>query len=119
MKYIKCLGINIILFLILNLVITIISYFDLLNLKGVNIIKSIILVITFLISGIYIGKISKSKAYLEGIKISLLFILISLLSILLFKLDFSYKTLLNYLLIIIISILGSIIGINIKKKTKS
>lgn len=115
MKYIKSILIIIIFLLIINILLTILSYFNLLN----NNIKIISYLIPFIISGLYIGKNSKTKVYFEGLKISLIFILISLLLIILLpNASFSIKTLINYLLVTIVIIISSIIGKKFMKKKK-
>ena len=115
MKYIKSILIIIIFLLIINILLTILSYFNLLN----NNIKIISYFIPFIVSGLYIGKNSKTKVYFEGLKTSLIFILISLLLIILLpNASFSIKTLINYLLVTIVIIISSIIGKKFIKKKK-
>ena len=115
MKYIKSILIIIIFLLIINILLTILNYFNLLN----NNIKITSYLIPFIISGLYIGKNSKNKVHLEGLKTSLIFILISLLLIILLpNASFSIKTLINYLLVTIVIIISSIIGKKFIKKKK-
>ena len=119
MKYLKSFGFALTVFLILNLIITIFSYFDLFKDNVINIFKIITFIITFISSGIYIGLNSKKKAYLEGLKLSLIFIVVSLLLILVLpNIEFSFKLILYYVFIIILNMLGASLGIN-KKKTKN
>lgn len=116
MKYLKSTLLMFSIFLILNLLVTIFSYFDIFNDKVINIIKSIIIFITFLTSGFYIGKNSNKKGYIEGIKLGLIFISIStVLIILLPSIDFSLSTIIYYLVTIVLCTIGSTVGINIKK----
>jgi len=116
MKYLKSTLFMISLFLVLNLILTIFSYFDLFNDKVISIIKSIIILITFLVSGFYIGKNSIKKGYIEGIKLGLIFISIStVLIILLPSIDFSLSTIIYYLVAIVLCTIGSTVGINMKK----
>ena len=113
MKLLKCLGFGLGIFLILNLIITIFSYFDLFTENIINIFKVIVFIITFVISGIYLGINVKKKSLLNGSKLSLLYILISTLFILLLpNLEFSFKILLYYLLIGITINIGTFIGVN-------
>ena len=78
----------------------------------------IIPIVSLLAGGFYIGKHSKENGWLEGLKIGLIFLVILfLLSYLGFQEGMHLKTWIYYLIILISSILGSMIGIN-KKKTK-
>ena len=115
MKYLKTLMYEFIILVILTLITSILYYFNIIN-SGINyIFKIIIFIITFLFSGMYIAKKSKKKYYLEGLKISLINIFIFLIFSLLFKYGFNLNQILYYLLIILITTFGSIIGGNIKK----
>lgn len=116
MKYLKTLMYEFIIFTSLTLVISILYYFNLINNNINYIFKIFIFIITFLISGIYIAKKSKKKYYLEGLKISGINILLFLIISLIFKFGFNLKQVLYYILIIIITTLGSIIGGNLKKE---
>lgn len=116
MKYVKCLLFGLGIFFILNLIVTILSYFDIFSNSIISILKIITFILSFFISSLYLGLKSKKKGYLEGIKLALLFIGSSiLLTLIIPGLDFSLKIIIYYLLIILLSALGSTIGINIKK----
>lgn len=120
MKYLKKAGISFLYFLIsllvLTLILTIFSYYNIISYKISSIIKIIIPIISFLISGFYIGKNSNSKGYLEGIKlggiISFIMIIFNFLAL---NSSFKLKYLLFYLILIISSMVGSMIGV-LKKK---
>ena len=81
-----------------------------------NILKLTIPPISMFISCILLGRDCKQKAYLEGIKFSLLYLLITTIFKISINSTFSYKTIIIYLLIIISSIIGSMLGINLKKE---
>ena len=120
MKYLKNLGISflyiICTILILTFIITILSYFNLMSDKVVSIFKIIIPVISILIGGFYIGKKSNKKGFIEGLKLGLIFIiLLTIFNYLAFDYSFKFKYLLFYLILIVSSILGSMIGINKKR----
>ncbi len=118
MKYLKNISFLIILFLVLNIIITILSYFDIFSEKGINILKIILFTIILAITGFKIGTNSKKKAYIEGLKFSLIIILIlTILNLILPMIDFSIKIIPYYLLISIILAISSSIGINFKKKS--
>jgi len=112
-KYLKSYGILFVLIIIITILLSIINYFT--NTEN-NIIKLIIPVISILISSIILGKNSKEKAYIEGIKFSLIYIILITIIKLILKTNFNFKTIIIYILLIITSIIGSMIGINIQKK---
>lgn len=119
--YIKNLGISIIRTIIsiisFTFFITILSYFNILNDKMCSIFKILIPVISLFIGGFYIGKKSKNKGYLEGLKFGLIFcLLLIIFNLIVFGFKFEIKYVLFYIIIIISSILGSMIGINKAKR---
>ena len=69
----------------------------------------------FIISGFTVGIKSKNGAYIEGIKQSFIFIIISLILSLTLK-NTKINLIFYYLLLTIVITSSSIIGINIKKK---
>ena len=103
MKYLKKLGISLlyIIFsiLILTFIITMFSYFNLINDKITSIIKIFIPIISFIMGGFYIGKNSSKKGFLEGIKLGLIFsCIITIFNYLAFDYSFKLKYLLFYLM---------------------
>ena len=114
MKYLKSSIFFIILLFIINLIITILSYFDLLNDNTLSIIKIISFILIFITTGIYNGYNTKKKAYLEGLKFSLILIVIFFIINVIMK-NLNISSLLYYLIIICLIEVGSIIGINIKR----
>ena len=72
--------------------------------------------IFFLILGIKNGKKSTNKAYLNGLKYGLTIVIILFLINIIFIRNISSYTFIYYVLIIISTTIGSMIGINIKKK---
>ena len=123
MKYLKKLGFSFLYIiasiLIITFIITILNYFNIISDKIISIFKILIPVISLFIGGFYIGKKSTSKGYLEGLKLGLLFsIFLLIFNFLALSNSFKLKYLLFYLIIIVSSILGSMIGINISKKNQ-
>lgn len=121
MKYLKKLGFSFIYIissiLILTFIITIFNYFNIINNKTISIFKILIPIISLFIGGYYIGKKSNKKGYLEGLKLGIIFSLfIIIFNFLVLSNSFKLKYLLFYIIIIISSILGSMIGINKKSK---
>ena len=119
MKYLKTFIFETILFISLTLIITILYYFNIINTNTNNILKIIIFIITFFIVGIYTSKFINKKYYLQGLKISIINILLFLLLSILFKYNFNIKQILYYFLIIIITTFSSIFGGKIRKKKRS
>lgn len=120
MKYLKNLGISLLYIigtiLVLTFIISIFNYFNIINDKIVSIFKIIIPIISLLIGGFYMGKRSIKKGFLEGIKLGAIFSLILIIfNFLAFGNSFKFKYLLFYLILIISSVLGSMIGINRKR----
>ena len=103
----------IILVIILSIILSILNYIFPFN-NTIFLIS--ILPISMFIACILLGKNCKEKAYLEGIKFSIIYLMLNTIFILITKTSFTYKTIIIYLLIIISSILGSILGINLKKE---
>ena len=121
MKYLKKLGFSFLYIigsiLILTFITTILSYFNILNDKITSIIKIIIPIISMLIGGFYIGKRSNKKGFLEGLKLGGIFSCILIIfNYLALDNSFKFKYMLFYIILIISSILGSMIGINRKKQ---
>ena len=121
MKYLKNLGISflyIIAFIfVLTFITTLLSYFNIMSDKVTAIIKIIIPIISMFIGGIYIGKRSLKKGFLEGLKLGSIFsCLLIIFNYLALNNSFKFKYLLFYLILVISSILGSMIGINRKKQ---
>lgn len=119
--YIKNLGISIIKTIIsiisFTFFITLLSYFNIINDKICSIFKILIPVISLFIGGFYMGKKSRNKGYLEGLKFGLIFcLLLIIFNLIVFGFTFEIKYILFYIIIIISSTLGSMIGINKAKR---
>lgn len=105
-------------FLTIELMITFVV--SLLNLIGINSgITSIVLLVlnimTFLILSFYNGKSSDKKGYLSGLILSLIFIIIMfLLNGFMNGFLLRLSTIIYYIILIVVSIIGGTIGINKK-----
>ena len=117
LKYLKSLLYIVIPLLILNIIISVLYYFDLLSSNAFNISRLSILLLSVLIGGFNIGKSSKEKGYIEGLKLGILIIVFMFIFSLILKSSFSISKFLYYIVIIIVSILGSMIGINKRKNS--
>ena len=112
-NYLKSYGYLISISIFLTIIISIISYYF--N-TPINIIKTIIPIISLFISSIIIGKNTKEKAYLEGLKFSIIYLLITTIFKFIIKTNFNYKVVILYIIMIFTSIIASTIGINLQKK---
>lgn len=121
MKYLKVLGISIGYILgisfVLTFLITLFSYFNILGEKATNTLLLLSTIISMIIGGIIIGKNSNKKGFIEGLKlgliITILFLLFGYLGI---KYNYKLNDIIYYLILVTSSTLGSMIGINKKKK---
>lgn len=115
-KYSKCIGITLGLILIFSFFLNTLNYFNLIN---INIYKLLLIIMSSIsiFTGAYIlGKQTQHNGYIEGLKYgiitTLLFYIISFLA---FNQNINISNLLYYLIVITISIIGSMIGINKKE----
>lgn len=117
MNYLKLLKLTGI-FLIIEIMIVFIT--SLLNLIGVNqgitsIILLILNIIIFFIMTFNYGKISSNKGFLSGLLMGLIYIILMfLINGLLFKFYLKISTIIYYLILLIVSMIGGSIGINKK-----
>ena len=123
MNYLKKLGkiflINLLIILISTFVIAFFSYFNIIGGTFLKILKIMVPIISLFVSGILLGKVSDKKGWLEGLKFSLVYVLLIFL--------FNYLGLDNkleardfifYATLIAITIFGSALGINRKRDNK-
>lgn len=93
---------------------TLLYYFNIIDLSLFSILKLLTIMISFLIIGFILGKESIKKGYLQGIRYSIVWIsFLFAITIILHK--FQFKTFIFYFIIFFCSILGSVFGINKKK----
>jgi len=107
---IKSVLISFIILFIMSFFITTLNYFNILNYNITKIFLKIIIYFSIFIGSFLFGKTIKNKAWLEGIKFSLFYVILFLILN-----GFSMINILYYISFIISSILGSILGINTKK----
>lgn len=119
MSYLKKVGISLIyiigIILVSTFLITILNYFNIISGTFLTITKILICVTSMFVGGFIMGRRSSNKGWLEGIKLSLIFmVLLILFNYLGLGISPKIKNLLYYSIIIVSCILGSIIGINKK-----
>lgn len=117
MNYLKKLGKSLIyvfsIMLVGIFIITLLNYIGFFNGKVFSFFEILILIISLFVGGFITGKNSKKKGWLEGIKLSMIIIvLFFIISYLAFKTLPELKTIIYYIIIITSSIIGSMIGIN-------
>lgn len=115
-KYLIHFSITIVSILLVLLLTTTLYYFNIISPKTYNIVKLITFLLTLFINSFILGKKSKNKGYLEGIKLSTFIIIIFLIFTIITK-SFSIKYLLYYLIIVITSSFGGMVGISRKKES--
>ena len=116
-KYLKTLIYILIPLLILNIFTSVLYYFNIISNNSINYLKLIMIAISMLIGGIYIGNKATKKGWLEGIKVGLeVIIILFVISYLAFDQGISVKTVIYYFILLASSTLGSMVGIN-KRKT--
>jgi len=115
-KYAKTFGILILCLISSVLVLSILNYLNVITGFTLTLIKFLILIISIIVSGFLIGKNTSEKGYIEGIKFGLLTSLIFMIySYLGTDSKINLKHMLFYLIIIALSMFGSMIGIQKKK----
>lgn len=102
-----------------TMLITVLNYFNIITGTTLTITKILICVVSLFTGGVVIGRRSSKKGWLEGLKLSLIFlILLIIFNYLGLDSSLEFKNLLYYLIIIVSCIFGSIIGINKKIDNK-
>ena len=111
-------GISIGIILIGTMVATIFHYINFFHAKVMTVVMVLIPVIALLVSGFITGKKSHQNGWLEGIKISVIFLLFLLLfDYLALAHQFQVKDFLYYFILMASGTIGSMVGINFKKET--
>ena len=93
-------------------------YFDIISSGTVNYLRLFIILSVLFGTSFVLGKNTKKNGYLEGMKFGIFDILIFLIiSVIFFRSDFKLRIILYYIILLITSVLGSMIGINRSNKT--
>ena len=112
--YLKSMIYTLSIILISTIILTIFNYFNIINGKLLKIIMIIIPLIGVFIGSFKIGKTSNTKGYIEGIKYSIIWILLFLIINLIIK-NFTPSSIIYYFIMILLSSFAGILGINKKK----
>ena len=101
--------------LISSIIVTIFNYFNIISGIPLKILFLLIPLISIFIGSYRLGKLSNEKGYIEGIKYGLIWVILFVIICLICKV-FDWTSIIYYFILLFISILGSILGINKKKK---
>lgn len=113
----KALGFSVLSLLILTFIVTFLNYIGLFGLSIVKAFSYITPFMSFLIGGILLGKRSSNKGWLEGLKFGIISIaLLFIFNFLALNQGYTINNLVLYFIVLIGSILGSMLGINMKKE---
>ena len=113
-NFIKAGLIIIVLLLVFSLIINVLYYFDIINNNATKYIKMFLSILSFFIGGLYIGKNSMSKGYINGLKLSLIIILLFFIIGLILN-NLSFSRIIYYLITITCITFGAMIGISKKE----
>lgn len=95
----------------------ILSILNLLGLKTYDIALLVVMVITSIISGFFVGRKSTKKGYINGLSFGIMLSLVMFIFSLFFRSKYGLDTLIYFLIIIASSTVGSMIGIQRNEKT--
>lgn len=97
---------------IFSLILTILKQNDLINITTSNIITNILSLSLFFLAALILGMKQKSKGLINGLILSILYVSISLISGIKFS---SISVIIKFIGKILLIMLGTIIGVNLKK----
>ena len=99
------------------LIVSTFYYFDIISSNLVKYLRPLLILLILFMSSYNLGKKIDKKGYLEGFKLGSLIVAIFLvISLIFFRPYFKLRLILYYLILIITTVLGSMIGINKEKK---
>lgn len=114
-NYLIAIGYFLLVVAVFAIILTIFNYYDIVTNKLFKVIKVLIPSLALFIGGYKVGNNANKKGYIEGIKLSLIVIvLLFMFSYLGFNASFNISLILYYIILIISSMLGAMIGINKK-----
>ena len=116
MKYFKEYLNFLLIIILVSIILGTLSFYYLIEEKVVYIIQYMLLFVVLFINGYKLGMIKHKNGYLEGIKFGLLIDIMLIILGLFIDKNFNFYKILYYILIILTSTVGSILGVN--KKTK-
>jgi putative membrane protein (TIGR04086 family) len=116
--YFKIFGKVILYLLIILFLLTLLNNFNIINYSLFSYLKFILLLSLMFVGGYIKGKNSISKGWLEGIKFSLfIVVLLTIFNYLAYDIKINSKIFMYFLIIMVVTTLGSMIGISKRKET--
>ena len=114
-NYLVAIGYFLLVVAVFAIILTIFNYYDIVTSKLFKIIKVLIPSLALFSGGYKVGNSANKKGYIEGIKLSLIIIvMLFMFSYLGFNVTFNVSLILYYIFLIISSMLGAMVGINKK-----
>lgn len=114
-KYFKALTYSLGTLIVLTFIFNTLNYINLITGNTFKIIKIIIPITSYFIAGFIMGRNSSKKGYLNGLSIGAIITFIFLILSLIFKCKIGISTIIFYLVYLVSSTIGSMIGINKKE----
>ncbi len=114
-NYLKSFALTILITFSGAIITTLFEYFADNTLVLVNILKVITTLLSIFIPTFILGRHSKHKGYLEGLKYGTILIIISLILNIIIKTKFNIDIIIYFIIILVSAMLGSMMGINYKK----
>lgn len=103
--------------LILTFIMTTLNFCNIIGTKTVNLFEMIIPIFSLFLGGFIIGRHSKKRGWLEGLKYGcILLVIMALFNYLGLHNAFTFKYLFYYSILLVSSIFGSMLGISFQKK---
>lgn len=100
---------------IISLVLSLLHYYNVININFYNILTNILSILIFLGAGIFLGFKSETKGWLKGLILGIIYLIIAfLVHFAIIKDTLEFQSVLNILIKFIILPIGSIIGVNLK-----
>jgi len=113
LNYLKSFIISVFGLFIFLFLLTLLNYFNIINGSVLSVLEIIISVLALFVGGMFVGRGSNSKGYLHGIYLGIIISIIFLASSLIFfDYSFEIKSLLFYLILIVSSMIGAMVGIS-------
>ena len=113
-KYLISLAITFTSIIILSLILCILNYYSIISYNLNTILKKLIPIISIFIGNFYLGKNIERKAYLEGLKTGIPYIIILFFLSLILD-NFKFINILNYIVTLLFSSIATITSMNLKK----
>lgn len=96
------------------IILTVLHYFGVMKLASIGSVNFVVMAIVTFIAGIFLGKKTSKKGYLEGLKLGSIVVISMFLVNVIFYRHIDLYVFLYYLVLITSPTIGSMIGINLK-----